>query len=162
MGARLVFIVCFATVFSASQVALGQLLKQSGDRPSPVAEQPQRQADSEVEEASEGPAGVDEGGKVSVQPNASGDSAGDDEQASTIDLAKKESREGVNPMVRGMFEGMFNAMLDLLAEPATAKKLAAFQRNYYEALQEEGFSEEQAFELVTSGNPMGGFASGGQ
>ena len=35
-----------------------------------------------------------------------------------------------------------------LAEPKTAANLAAFTRNYYRALIEQGFSEEEALSLV--------------
>ncbi|MDY0168692.1 MAG: hypothetical protein RBS80_19240 [Thermoguttaceae bacterium] len=43
--------------------------------------------------------------------------------------------------------------LKILADPATAKALAAYQRNYYDALLDQGFSEEQAFELLKTEPP---------
>ncbi|KAA5538498.1 hypothetical protein FYK55_27545 [Roseiconus nitratireducens] len=66
----------------------------------------------------------------------------------------------------GIFSGMFGGMadvtiqisdkyLDYLAKPETAKKLATFQKNYYDSLIELGFDEQQAFTLLRDlGNPM--------
>jgi hypothetical protein len=50
---------------------------------------------------------------------------------------------------------MIDGYLDYLAKPQTVKKLATFQKNYYDALIEQGFTKEQAFELVLRfGNPL--------
>ncbi|GAA5504877.1 hypothetical protein [Novipirellula caenicola] len=66
----------------------------------------------------------------------------------------------------GLFSGVFSSMadvtiqasdkyLDYLAKPETAKKLATFQKNYYDSLIELGFDKEQAFTLLRDlGNPM--------
>ncbi len=45
--------------------------------------------------------------------------------------------------------------LDHLAKPETAAKLATIQKNYYDALVNKGFTDEQAFTLVReAGNPL--------
>ncbi len=50
---------------------------------------------------------------------------------------------------------VIDGYLDYLAKPQTTKKLATFQKNYYDALIEQGFTKEQAFELVLRfGNPL--------
>lgn len=50
---------------------------------------------------------------------------------------------------------VMDGYLDYFAQPETAKKLATFQKNYYDALIEKGFTKEQAFELVLRhGNPL--------
>ena len=50
---------------------------------------------------------------------------------------------------------VIDGYLDYLAKPQTTKKLATFQKNYYDALVEQGFTKEQAFELLLRfGNPL--------
>lgn len=45
--------------------------------------------------------------------------------------------------------------LDHISKPETVTKLAAFQKNYYDALLKQGFTEEQAFTLVRgAGSPL--------
>ena len=45
--------------------------------------------------------------------------------------------------------------LDLLADPEISKKLAQHMRNYYEALVEAGFSEEEALRIMIEiGTPL--------
>ncbi len=45
---------------------------------------------------------------------------------------------------------MYDGIFSYLAEPETAKKLARFQKGYYEALIEEGFSKEEALKIICS------------
>jgi len=62
----------------------------------------------------------------------------------------------------GMFDKLFDMnmqftdrYLDYLAKPETVKKLANFQKNYYDSLLEAGFDKDQAIALVRDfGNPM--------
>ena len=62
----------------------------------------------------------------------------------------------------GRFDGVFNMAihlndryLDYLAKPETTKRLATFQKNYYDSLIEAGFDKDQAIALVRAfGNPM--------
>lgn len=45
--------------------------------------------------------------------------------------------------------------LDHISKPETATKLAKFQKNYYDALLEQGFNQDQAFTLVReAGSPL--------
>ncbi len=54
------------------------------------------------------------------------------------------------PVMGDMVGTMMNGMFKELARPESARRLAAFTRNYYEALLEEGFTEGQAMEIVTA------------
>lgn len=49
---------------------------------------------------------------------------------------------------------MMAGMVDLMARPETADKLATFTRNYYEALVKKGFTKEEALRIVGSQQPM--------
>ena len=76
----------------------------------------------------------------------------------------KTTAESTKPT--GLFAGMLGSVteatiqmsdqsLDYLAKRETAKKLATFQKNYYDSLIELGFDEDQAFTLLRDlGNPM--------
>ena len=58
---------------------------------------------------------------------------------------------------------MIDGYLDYLAKPQTVKKLATFQKNYFDALVDQGFTKEQAFELVLRfGNPLAYGPQGGK
>lgn len=85
------------------------------------------------------------------------------------DSIDPKGKEGASPanLFGGLFDDSMQAQLtematkvidgylDYLAKPQTAKKLATFQKNYYDALIEQGFTKEQAFELVLRfGNPL--------
>ncbi|MCH9671582.1 MAG: hypothetical protein K0U93_09060 [Gammaproteobacteria bacterium] len=62
--------------------------------------------------------------------------------------SKREARvRQVMPVFSGM-RAAIEAQFEVLAQPATATQLAAFTRNYYEALKRQGFSDGQALELV--------------
>jgi biopolymer transport protein ExbD len=63
--------------------------------------------------------------------------------------------ESVQAQATDMMTRMVDGYLTYLAKPETTEKLATFQKNYFDALVEQGFSEEQAFELVLRfGNPL--------
>ena len=47
-------------------------------------------------------------------------------------------------MAQNMMEGIYSG----LAKPETAKKLAKFMRNYFDALVAEGFTKEEAFQII--------------
>ena len=48
--------------------------------------------------------------------------------------------------------------LDYLSKPSTTGKLAKFQKNYFDALVQQGFTEEQAIRIISSSaNPLIGF-----
>ena len=54
----------------------------------------------------------------------------------------------ISPMYGYMAKAMMEAQLDILANPATADKLATFTKNYYGALIKHGFSKEEALHIV--------------
>lgn len=56
--------------------------------------------------------------------------------------------ESMQTQITEMATKVIDGYLDFLAKPQTAKKLATFQKNYYDALIEQGFTKEQAFELL--------------
>jgi hypothetical protein len=63
--------------------------------------------------------------------------------------------DSVQSQLTQMATRIIDGYLDYLAKPETTKKLATFQKNYYDALIEQGFTKEQAFELVLRfGNPL--------
>ncbi|MDO8730184.1 MAG: hypothetical protein Q7J69_03235 [Candidatus Omnitrophota bacterium] len=69
-----------------------------------------------------------------------------------------EMQEIMGPMMGEMMSNMLKAMSKTMAEPQIAQNFATFTRNYYQALTDRGFSEEEALKIVTaSGLPsMGG------
>ncbi len=69
-----------------------------------------------------------------------------------------EMQQMMGPVMAEMMSSMLKGMTKTLAEPQIAQNLATFTRNYYQALMDRGFTEEQALKIVTStGFPsMGG------
>ena len=59
-------------------------------------------------------------------------------------------QEMMGPMMAGMMVSMMEGMLNVLARPESAERLATFTRNYYEALLRKGFNEEQALRLTAA------------
>jgi len=61
-------------------------------------------------------------------------------------------------MFGNMMTSMFEGMLVVLERPETAERMAAFTRNYYEALVRRGFTREEALRIVATVGipPMGG------
>jgi len=68
----------------------------------------------------------------------------------------REMMQGVmGPMMGEMMASMVKSMSKTMAEPEVAQNLATFTRNYYQALVDRGFTEEEALKIVTSsGFPM--------
>lgn len=63
--------------------------------------------------------------------------------------------ESMQSQLTEMATKFTDGYLDYLAKPQTVKKLATFQKNYYDALIEQGFEKDQAFELLLRfGNPL--------
>ncbi len=52
------------------------------------------------------------------------------------------------PALGAMAQNMMDGIYTGLAKPDTAKKLAKFMKNYYEALVAEGFTREEAIQIV--------------
>lgn len=63
-----------------------------------------------------------------------------------------EFRRAIAPMTRLLMETVTEAWLDMLEKPETAQRIAAYTRNYYEALIQEGFAREEALQIVSSSN----------
>jgi hypothetical protein len=75
----------------------------------------------------------------------------------------EQSMHMVTPMSGQMSRIAMEVQLELLAQPETAHKLAAFSHNYYQALVKAGFTEDQALQIVVrAGIPMLPPASTGQ
>jgi len=63
----------------------------------------------------------------------------------------------IHEQMRTTIVAAIDTYLEYLSKPETAAKLASFQRSYYDALIEKGFTEDQAFQLVRDfGNPLRG------
>lgn len=73
---------------------------------------------------------------------------------SSVEAQNKLSQMG--PVMGSMMEQMMAGVIDLMARPETAGKLAAFTWNYYEALVKKGFTKEEALRIVSSRSPMQG------
>lgn len=66
----------------------------------------------------------------------------------------QQAMQMMTPMFGQMVKSMMEAELGVLAEPETASKLAAFTKNYYNALIKEGFSKEDALKIaIAAGFP---------
>ena len=64
--------------------------------------------------------------------------------------AKASSLWQTGPNLGLMIESMISAKLKFYAQPETANAIAAFTRNYYDALIKRGFTEEQALKIVST------------
>jgi len=56
----------------------------------------------------------------------------------------------MGPMFGNMMSNMYEGLIVTLARPDVADRLAAFTRNYYEALVRRGFAREEALRIVAS------------
>ncbi len=62
-----------------------------------------------------------------------------------------ESSMGVMaPMMGKMTEATIEAQLVAAEKPETARRIAVFKKNLYDALLQQGFSKERAFSIVLS------------
>lgn len=59
----------------------------------------------------------------------------------------------MEPMLRQNMQAMMEAALVVLARKETADQMAAFSRNYLDALLAKGFTREEALQLVTAHAP---------
>ncbi|MDA8077792.1 MAG: hypothetical protein M0Z79_02525 [Nitrospiraceae bacterium] len=62
----------------------------------------------------------------------------------------QQQMQMMTPMFGQMMKAMLEAHLDVLANTATAEKLATFSKNYYDALVKKGFTKEEAFRITMS------------
>lgn len=146
MSNKLICGIAIACLCAAAQSTPAQELEPAAPPPREVAPTDSEVETVEVEESEEGtPELVESESAPAARPSG----------------AESQDGEGIRAMMSGMMAGVLDAYLDFLAHPSTSARLAKFQKNYYDALQEEGFSKEEAFELLqASGNPLGGALSG--
>lgn len=60
----------------------------------------------------------------------------------------QQTMQMMTPMFGQMMKVMMEAQLEVLANPASADKLASYTKNYYDALIKKGFSKEDALRIV--------------
>lgn len=56
----------------------------------------------------------------------------------------------MGPMFGNVMSNMYEGLVNTLARPDVADRLAAFTRNYYEALVRRGFTQEEALRIVAA------------
>lgn len=61
-----------------------------------------------------------------------------------------QQMEQMQGMMASVMRQVTQSTMEALADPETARNLARFTRNYYNALVEQGFTEEQALRIVSS------------
>ena len=89
------------------------------------------------------------GSETAEQGVSRSPAAGGNRQPSAEEV--REMMQGVmGPMMGEMMSSMLKAMTKTMAEPQIAQNMAVFARNYYKALMDQGFTEEQALKIVTS------------
>ncbi len=66
----------------------------------------------------------------------------------TSKFSQQEMQQMLAPMMRQMVEVMLDATLTILAQKESAEKLASFKKNLYDALLAQGFTKEQAMQIV--------------
>lgn len=64
--------------------------------------------------------------------------------------SEKEQVNMMGNMMGTMMEANMKAFISLLGKPEVAEKLAAFTKNYYDALVAKGFTKEEALRIVTA------------
>ena len=58
--------------------------------------------------------------------------------------------KAMTPMVTEMTRATLRASLEFYAQPSTAKSLATFSRNYFDALMGAGFTRDEAIRIVAA------------
>jgi hypothetical protein len=54
------------------------------------------------------------------------------------------------PFMSKMVEAMIQSQLDVVSRPESADKMARYVRNFHDALIKQGFSKQEALQIVTS------------
>jgi hypothetical protein len=62
----------------------------------------------------------------------------------------ESSMGAMGPMMAKMSEATIEAQLAAAEKPETARRIAVFKKNLYDALLQQGFSKERAFSIVLS------------
>lgn len=65
-----------------------------------------------------------------------------------------QAMQQARPAIKEMITTTLDDLLAYMARPETTDQMAAFVRNYYDALIKKGFTEEQALQIATSANPL--------
>ena len=65
-----------------------------------------------------------------------------------------EQQQMMQQAMGGMMGLMMESMARSMAKPEFAQNMATFMRNYYKALIAQGFTEEEALKIVTSGGAI--------
>jgi TonB family protein len=63
-------------------------------------------------------------------------------------LSPDEIQQMMMPMMRQMMESMMEGLLTILSRKESAEKMALFKKNLYDALLTQGFTKEQAMQIV--------------
>ena len=63
---------------------------------------------------------------------------------------EKPPADTMGAMMGTMMEANMKAFISLLGKPETAEKMAAFTKNYYDALVAKGFTKDEALRIVTA------------
>jgi hypothetical protein len=61
----------------------------------------------------------------------------------------------MTPMYEGMSQAMIEGTLKALEKPETVDRLARFAKRYYDALIKQGFSKEEALQIVAGAGVVG-------
>lgn len=68
--------------------------------------------------------------------------------AAQMEQMMQRQMQMMGPMFGQMTRVMMQAQFEVLSQPETAEKLAAYTRNYYDALIKQGFSKQEALEIA--------------
>ena len=86
---------------------------------------------------------------VSSQADAQGKKTNRDTTAATMGPPNMAAiMDSIGPMFSALMGGMYGGIIDYLARPETAAKLATFAKNYFDELIKRGFTREEALMLV--------------
>ena len=61
----------------------------------------------------------------------------------------------MGPMYESMMQAMIEGTIKAFEKPETIERLARFSRRYYEALMKQGFSKEEALQIVAGAGIAG-------
>lgn len=65
------------------------------------------------------------------------------------------------PMYANMAKSVLNAQVDYYKQPGKIEELAKVNKQYFDALRKEGFTEDQALRIITTGGILSGATLGG-
>lgn len=78
-----------------------------------------------------------------------------EEARKALEASMSAVSNAMTPMMAKMMDTMIEQTLQRGEDPATARRIAIFKKNLYDALLKEGFSKDQALSIVVNtGLPM--------